>query len=155
MTFDCLGEMDETYSISLGDYSIYRTAYNTNPPQPVKPAIQLEGKMTIMSFELIERGLETTIPKIMFNQTVVKDGPWAIISLTSDITCYSFLYLDNEAMTGHYRFELPIMVLEFGTETRDHSIILLVLGQEGDLCEQVGMVNGFELMKLNKTRYDL
>ncbi|RBA15465.1 hypothetical protein FPRO05_12539 [Fusarium proliferatum] len=131
-------------SISLEDY---RTAYDTNPPQPMKPVIQLEGKMTMMSFELIKWGSETTIPNRMFNQTVVQDGPWAILPLTTDITCYSFLYLDNEAKTGLYQFELPIMVLEFGIESRDHNIIILVLREEGDLYERVGMVTirgGFE-----------
>ncbi|CCT70592.1 related to tol protein [Fusarium fujikuroi IMI 58289] len=131
-------------SISLDDY---RTEYNTNPPQPMKPVIQLEGMMTMMSFELIKWGSETTILNRTFNQTVVQDGPWAILPLTTGITCYSFLYLDNEAMTGLYQFELPIMVLEFGIESRDHNIIILVLREEGDLYERVGMVTirgGFE-----------
>ncbi|KAF5652416.1 hypothetical protein F25303_3293 [Fusarium sp. NRRL 25303] len=137
-------------SISLDDY---RTAYNTNPPQPMKLAIQLEGMMTMMSFELIKWGSETTIPKRMFNQAAVQDGPWAILPLTTDVTCYSFLYLDNEAMTDLHHFELPIMVLEFGIESRDHNIIILVLREEGDLYERVGMVNirgGFE--SSNKAR---
>ncbi|KAF5650633.1 hypothetical protein F52700_350 [Fusarium sp. NRRL 52700] len=124
-------------SISLGDY---RTAYNTDPPQPMKPVIQLEGKMTLMSFELIKWGSETPLPDIMFNQTVIQDSPWAILPLTTDITCYSFLYLDNEALTGLHQFKLPIMVLESGISSQKHNIIILVLREKGDLYERVGMV---------------
>ncbi|KAF4417454.1 hypothetical protein FACUT_12199 [Fusarium acutatum] len=131
-------------SISLDDY---RTAYDTNQLKAMKPVIQLEGEMTMMSFELIKWDSEATIPNKMVNKTVVQDGPWAILPLTTDITCYSFLYLDNEALTGLYPFKLPIMVLEFGKESRDHNLIILVLREKGDLYERVGMVTirgGFE-----------
>ncbi|CVK91497.1 related to tol protein [Fusarium mangiferae] len=137
-------------SISLDDY---RTAYNTNPSQAMKPVIQLEGMMTMMSFEFIKWGSETTLPNMMLSQTVVQDGPWAILPLTTDITCYSFLYLDNEAWTGISQLKLPIMVLELGVRSQKHNLIILVLREKGDLYERVGMINirgGFE--SSNKAR---
>ncbi|CZR42760.1 uncharacterized protein FPRO_10063 [Fusarium proliferatum ET1] len=141
---------EDECSVSLDDF---KTAYNTNLSQLMKPVIQLEGMMTMMSFELIKWGSETTLPNMMFSQTVVQDGPWAILPLTTDITCYSFLYLDNEARTGIFQLKLPIMVLEFGVSSQKHNLIILVLREKGDLYERVGMVNirgGFE--SSNKAR---
>jgi hypothetical protein len=124
-------------SISLDDY---RALCNTNQPPGMKPVIQLKGKMAMLSFELIKWGSEATIPNRTVNKTIIQDGPWAILPLTTDITCYSFLYLDNEALTGLYQFKLLIMVLEFGIKSRDHNLVILVLREKGDLYERVGMV---------------
>ncbi|KAF5538902.1 hypothetical protein FPHYL_12415 [Fusarium phyllophilum] len=131
-------------SISLDDY---RMAYNAHQTLDMKPVIQLKGKMTMVSFELIKWGSETTVANRMFNKTMVQDGPWAVLPLTTDITCYSFLYLDNEALAGIPQLKLPIMVLEFGIKSQNHNLIILVLREKGDLYERVGMVTirgGFE-----------
>ncbi|WZH47198.1 tol protein [Fusarium acuminatum] len=118
----------------------YKTECITNPLLEMKPVIQLEGEMTKVSFELIKWGSEINTPNRTVTETAIQDGPWAILPLTTEITCYSFLYLDNEALTGICQFKLPVMVLEFGKMSRDHNVIMLVLKEKGDRFERVGMI---------------
>ncbi|KAH7242727.1 heterokaryon incompatibility protein-domain-containing protein [Fusarium tricinctum] len=130
-------ESEAGCSISVDDY---RMECSTTPLLEMKPIIQLKGKMTNLSFELFKWGSEINIPNRTVIETPMQDGTWAILPLTTDITCYSFLYLDNEALTGIYQFRLPVMVLEFGERSRDQNVIILVLKEKGDRFERVGMI---------------
>ncbi|KAG7408741.1 hypothetical protein Forpe1208_v012066 [Fusarium oxysporum f. sp. rapae] len=132
----------------------YMTACNENPPQEIKPAIELTGKMTTLSFELIKWGSESILRNRDINEPTIQDGPWAILPITTDITCYSFLYLDNEALTGLYQFKLPIIVLEFGTRSQDHNIIILVLREKGDHFERVGLITSRDAFKYGNKEKD-
>lgn len=130
-------ESRDGYSISVDDYM---TECTTNPLLEMQPVIELEGMMTKVSFETIKLGSENNISNRTVTETGMQDGPWAILPLTTDITCYSFLYLDNEALTGVCQFKLPVMVLESGKMSRDHNVIMLVLKEKGDRFERVGMI---------------
>ncbi|KAK2924453.1 Heterokaryon incompatibility [Fusarium oxysporum f. sp. vasinfectum] len=132
----------------------YMTACKENPPQEIKPAIELTGKMTTLSFELIKWGSESILRNRDINEPTIQDGPWAILPITTDITCYSFLYLDNEALTGLYQFKLPIIVLEFGTISQDHNLIILVLREKGDHFERVGLITSRDAFKYGNKEKD-
>ncbi|KAK2469524.1 hypothetical protein H9L39_18795 [Fusarium oxysporum f. sp. albedinis] len=114
---------------------------NANYLRAVKPVIEMRGRMTKLSFELVKWGLEQPIHRNrIVNEPKVEDGPWAILPLTKEITCYSFLYLDNEALTGLCRFQLPVMVLELGTTLDNKYTIILALRETGDTFERVGLI---------------
>lgn len=69
----------------------YKAECIKNPLLEMKPIIQLEGEMTKVSFELIKWGSEINTPNRTVTETAMQDGPWAILPLTTEITCYSFL----------------------------------------------------------------
>ena len=71
----------------------------------MEPVIELTGMMANVTFEVIK-----------WNSESMQDGPWAMIPKTRDTTYYSFLYLDNEALTGIYQFKLPVIVLQSGKD---------------------------------------
>ncbi|KAF4986694.1 hypothetical protein FDECE_15820 [Fusarium decemcellulare] len=136
-------------SISLMQYI---KAYNTKFPPEMKPFIELKGKIGMLSFELIKWDSEPVIDRNRgVNEPKVQDGPWAILPLTTDITCYSFLYLDNESLTGLYQFKAPVIILEFGTRTRNHNTIILVLREKGDRYERVGLITSRDAFESDDT----
>ncbi|EWG55232.1 hypothetical protein FVEG_17479 [Fusarium verticillioides 7600] len=125
-------------SITLDEYI---DKSNPNYLREVKPVIEMRGRMTKLSFELIKWGSEQPIYRNrIVNEPQVEDGPWAILPLTEEITRYSFLHLDNEALAGLYRFQLPVMVLQLGTTLENKYTIILVLRETGDAFERVGLI---------------
>ncbi|KAF4945825.1 hypothetical protein FGADI_11644 [Fusarium gaditjirri] len=128
---------------------------NANYLRAVKPVIEMRGRMTKLSFELIKWGLEQPIHRNrIINEPIVEDGPWAILPLTKDITCYSFLYLDNEALTGLRRFQLPVMVLELGTTLDNKYTIILALRETGDTFERVGLITIRDAFQSDSKKWD-
>ncbi|KAF5707195.1 hypothetical protein FMUND_11249 [Fusarium mundagurra] len=114
---------------------------NPNYLRGVKPVIEMRGRMTKLSFEFIKWGSEQPIYRNrIVNEPQVEDGPWAILPLTEEITCYSFLYLDNEALAGLYQYQLPVMVLQLGTTLENQYTIILALRETGDAFERVGLI---------------
>lgn len=121
------GEHRVGHPMSLDDY---KEACSTNAPQDMEPIIELTGMMANMSFEVIK-----------WNSESMPDGPWAMIPKTGDTTYYSFLYLDNEALTGIRQFKLPVIVLQSGKKKPNDDIIILALREKSERrFERVGMI---------------
>ncbi|KAJ4108698.1 hypothetical protein NW768_012175 [Fusarium equiseti] len=119
----------------------YKEACSTNHPQNMEPVIELTGMMAKMSFEVIKWNSKAVGPDEGDNKILMQDGAWAMLPFTDNDTYHSFLYLDNEALTGICQFKLPVMVLESGKEKTDQSIVILVLREIGVYrFERVGMI---------------
>ncbi|CAG7563255.1 unnamed protein product [Fusarium equiseti] len=134
---DELRSFDPEHSISLDDY---KRECRISPLPKMEPVIELRGMMAKMSFRLIKWDSETVDPGKGDDETTMQDGAWAILPRTGDITYYSFLYLDNEALTGICQFQLPVMVLQSGERSPERHIVILVLREKGGRYERVGMV---------------
>ncbi|RGP64953.1 hypothetical protein FSPOR_7567 [Fusarium sporotrichioides] len=125
-------------SISIDDYI---KLLNKSDPRELKPIIKLEGRMTKLWFKLIKWALEPPfVRNRKINEPKIEDGPWAILPLTNEFTCYSFLYLDNEALTGLCEFQLPVIVLEIGSSSGNKNTNILVLREKGANFEHVGLI---------------
>ncbi|KAG8349379.1 hypothetical protein FVEN_g12406 [Fusarium venenatum] len=118
----------------------YIKACDDNQTLPMKHVIELTGKMTTFSFKHIKWSLEPNVRNNGLDEPKLQDGPWAILPLTTDIRCYSFLYLDDASLAAESQFELPVIVLELGTESKNHNIIILVLKESSDHYERVGLI---------------
>jgi hypothetical protein len=96
--------------------------------------------MTNMTFQLIKWDAESVDPDKGDDKTTMRDGAWAMLPLTKDSTCYSFLYLDSEALTGVCQFKRPVMILQSGRKSPKANIVILVLREKSGRFERVGMV---------------
>lgn len=139
------------HPMSLDDYIEACSKSPSHEMDPViNPVIELKGKIGMMSFELIKWNSAAVGPSEGDNKTSMQDGAWAILPLKKDTRCYSFLYLDNEALTGICQFKLPVMILQSGSNTPN--IVILVLREKGDRFERVGMVILFRSDKEAKAK---
>ncbi|RGP80793.1 hypothetical protein FLONG3_1134 [Fusarium longipes] len=98
-------------------------AYKERHPKPkLKHFIQLTGTVTDVSFEVINW---KCVPEP--KPQGLRNGIWAALPVTNDITSYSLFYPDDECLTKKENFSLPAMVLE---KEKTYTIFLVL--QQGN-----------------------
>jgi hypothetical protein len=118
----------------------YIESYNHYQTLSMEHFIEITGEMTKLSFTHIQWSSELGIKNAGLDAAKLRDGPWAVLPLTEDLRSYSFLYVDDASMAAERQDELPAIVLEFGKESRDHNIVILVLKEGSRYYRRVGLI---------------
>ncbi|KAF4332499.1 hypothetical protein FBEOM_13704 [Fusarium beomiforme] len=105
----------------------------------MEPFIRLTGKMTTITFERLQWSTNTEMSEnTSIAKRALRDGAWAVLTIAENLVSYLFLYADDESLRGKAGFNLPVIILETGEQSRGKNMVVLVLRQAEGYYERVG-----------------